>query len=42
MARYLADGAKQVPDGWAYVSDTNPEQLCAETLKVMMGDAKAA
>jgi UDP-N-acetylglucosamine 4,6-dehydratase len=42
MARYLADGAKQVPDGWAYVSDTNPEQLCAETLKIMMGEAKAA
>jgi len=42
MARYLADGAKQVPEGWAYVSDTNPEQLDSASLKKFMGVSKAA
>ena len=42
MARYLSEGAKQVPEGWAYVSDTNPEQLDSASLKQFMGVSEAA
>ena len=42
MARYLSEGAKQVPEGWSYVSDTNPEQLDSASLKQFMGVSEAA
>ena len=42
MARYLGDGAHLVPDGFAYTSDNNPEQLDAAALRRLIGDAEAA
>lgn len=42
MARYMAEGAKCVPDGWSYSSDNNPDHLDGASLSKLIGDAKAA
>tara|TARA_R110000868_G_scaffold219607_1_gene470715 strand:+ start:19524 stop:20597 length:1074 start_codon:yes stop_codon:yes gene_type:complete len=42
MARYLSEGARQVPDGWAYSSDNNSEQLDGPSLRELIGEANAA
>ena len=41
-ARYLATGGHLVPDGFAYASNTNPEQLTDTALRELIGMAAAA
>lgn len=36
-AQYLADGAREMPEGFSYVSDRNPERLDARGLQLMLG-----
>ncbi len=39
MAAYLKDGAKALPEGFAYSSDTNAERMDADTLRKILGTA---
>jgi len=41
-ARYLASNGHLVPDGFAYASNTNPEQLSGAALRRLIGMAAAA
>ena len=38
---YLADGAREVPEGFSYASDKNPERLDARGLQALLGRAYA-
>lgn len=42
MARYLAEGARAVEDGWSYSSDNNPEQLDHHSLSALVNSSEAA
>ena len=41
-AAYLADGAREVPEGFSYASDRNPERLDARGLQTILAGAFAA
>ena len=40
-AAYIADGARELPEGFSYVSDKNPEHLDARGLQALLAQAYA-